>query len=62
MAEILPMRAPAHYLRVDLRDPPEAEYWLTVLDCERGQLQAALDAVGSDALEVRRWLEGRRRA
>jgi hypothetical protein len=56
MADSLPMRAPAHYLRVDLRDPAEAEYWLVVFDCERTRLEAAIRAVGSDALEVRRWL------
>jgi hypothetical protein len=56
MAEQQPMRAPVHYLRVDLRDPAEAEYWLVVFDCERTRLEAAIMAVGSDALEVRRWL------
>ena len=61
MAEVLPMRAPAHYLRVSMEDPAEAEYWLVVLDCERGQLEAALAAVGSDALEVQRWLRNRPR-
>jgi hypothetical protein len=50
------MRAPAHYLRVDLRDPAEAEYWLVVFDCARARLEAALAAVGSDALDVQRWL------
>jgi hypothetical protein len=52
------MRAPVHYLRVDLDDPAEAEYWLVVLDCERARLEAALGAVGRDALEVRAWLQG----
>jgi hypothetical protein len=56
MAEQLAMRAPAHYLRVDLRDPAEAEYWLVVFDCPRARLEAALEAVGSDALDVQRWL------
>lgn len=50
------MRAPAHYLRIDLSDPAEAEYWLVVLDCERQRLEAALAAVGQDALDVQRWL------
>jgi hypothetical protein len=54
------MRAPAHYLRVNLDDPAEAEYWLIVLDCERGQLEAALALVGSDALDVQRWLHAQR--
>jgi hypothetical protein len=62
MADTVPMRAPAHYLRIDLSDPAEAEYWLTVLDCERARLEAALDAVGRDALDVRRWLQGARPA
>jgi hypothetical protein len=60
MAEMVLLRAPAHYLRVDLSDPAEAEYWLVVMDCERERLEAALAAVGCDALEVQRWL-GRRR-
>jgi hypothetical protein len=50
------MRAPAHYLRVDLRDPAEAEYWLVVFDCPRARHEAALEAVGRDALDVQRWL------
>jgi hypothetical protein len=50
------LRAPAHYLRVDLSDPAEAEYWLVVMDCERSHLEAAIAAVGRDALDVRRWL------
>jgi len=56
MADSMQMRAPAHYLRVALDDPAEAEYWLVVMDCERARLEAALAAVGSDALEVQRWL------
>jgi len=60
MADSQSMRAPAHYLRVNLDDPAEAEYWLTVLDCERGQLEAALATVGSDALDVQRWLHAQR--
>ena len=56
MADSLPMRAPVHYLRVDLEDPAEAEYWLVVLDCDRHRLESALAAVGSDALDVQRWL------
>jgi hypothetical protein len=59
MADSLPMRAPAHYLRVDLGDPAEAEYWLVVFDCERTRLEAAIAAVGSDAHDVRAWLSGR---
>jgi len=57
MADPNPMRAPAHYLRVNLCDPAEAEYWQVVFDCGRERLEAALDAVGRDALDVRRWLE-----
>jgi hypothetical protein len=60
MADSQSMRAPAHYLRVNLDDPAEAEYWLIVLDCERGQLEAALAMVGSDALDVQRWLHAQR--
>ena len=56
MADSVRMRAPAHYLRVDLEDPAEAEYWLVVLDCDRARAEAALAAVGNDALEVQRWL------
>ena len=50
------MRAPVHYLRVDLRDPAEAEYWLVVFDCERATLERALASVGADALDVQRWI------
>jgi hypothetical protein len=56
MADSLHMRAPSHYLRVDLEDPAEAEYWLVVLDCDRARAEAAIAAVGRDALEVQRWL------
>ena len=59
MADVSPMRAPAHYLRVNLDDPAEAEYWLVVLDCGRATLEAALASVGNDALDVQRWLEAR---
>jgi hypothetical protein len=51
------MKAPAHYLRVDLDDPGEAEYWQVVLDAPRARLEAAMAAVGRDALEVRAWLQ-----
>jgi hypothetical protein len=60
MADSQSMRAPAHYLRVNLDDPAEAEYWLIVLDCVRGLLVAALATVGSDALDVQRWLHAQR--
>lgn len=56
----VPMKAPRHYLRVDLADAGEAEYWLVVLDATRAQLEAALAAVGRDAQDVRAWLEARR--
>jgi len=59
MADTSPMRAPVHYLRVSLDDPAEAEYWLVVLDCERATLEAALATVGSDAIDVQRWLGAR---
>ena len=56
MADSLQMRAPVHYLRVNLEDPAEAEYWLVVFDCERTRLEAAILAVGRDALDVQHWL------
>ena len=59
MAEAVKMKAPAHYLRVDLDDPGEAEYWVVVLDAPRQQLEAAVAAVGRDALEVQRWIQQR---
>jgi hypothetical protein len=57
MAQQVRMKAPAHYLRVNLEDPAEAEYWLVVLDAPRAALEAAVAAVGRDALDVRAWLE-----
>jgi hypothetical protein len=54
------MKAPAHYLRVDLDDAGEAEYWQVVLDAPRWQLEAAIAAVGRDALDVRAWLQAGR--
>ena len=60
MVDHVRMKAPAHYLRVDLEDAGEAEYWLVVLDATRAQVEAAVRAVGRDALEVRAWLERRR--
>ena len=59
MADDSPMRAPAHYLRVNLDDPAEAEYWLVVLDCERATLERAVASVGADALDVQRWIGAR---
>ena len=56
------MRAPTHYLRVDLSDPAEAEYWLVVLDTTRRTLEQALAAVGPDLWDVRAFLQGRRGA
>jgi hypothetical protein len=60
MADHVRMKAPAHYLRVDLADAGEAEYWQVVLDATRAQVEAAVAAVGGDALDVRAWLEARR--
>jgi hypothetical protein len=57
MGETVKMKAPAHYLRVDLDDPGEAEYWQVVLDAPRPQLEAAIVAVGRDAHDVRGWLQ-----
>jgi hypothetical protein len=59
MADSVHMRAPAHYLRVDLEDPAEAEYWLVVLDCDRARAEAAIAEVGRDARDVRAWLRQR---
>ena len=56
MSDDLTMRAPSHYLRVDLRDPAEAEYWLVVLDAPRRQIEEALASVGPDALDVAAYL------
>jgi len=56
MADSVHMRAPVHYLRVNLEDPAEAEYWLVVLDCDRARAEAAIAAVGHDAQDVRAWL------
>ena len=50
------LRAPTHYLIVDLDDPGEAEYWQLVLDAPRDRIEAAIAAVGRDANEVRRQL------
>ena len=58
MAEPVPMKAAAHYLRVDLADPAEAEYWLVVLDVPRARLEDAVRAVGRDALDVQAFLRG----
>jgi hypothetical protein len=58
VAEHVPMKAPVHYLRVDLDDPGEAEYWLVVLDAPRARLEEAVRSVGRDALEVQAWLRG----
>ncbi len=53
MCESVQMRAPAHYLRVDLADDAEAEYWMVVFDTTRNRLEAALASVGCDAMDVR---------
>ena len=50
------MRAPAHYLRVDLSDPAEAEYWLVVLDATRDELERAVACAGAELWNVRDWL------
>jgi hypothetical protein len=50
------MRAPANYLRVNLDDPAEAEYWSVVLDAPAARIAEALRAVGSHAADVRDWL------
>ena len=50
------MRAPAHYLRVDLADDAEVEYWMVVFDTTRSRLEAAVARVGCDAVDVRAYL------
>jgi hypothetical protein len=52
MAGTTQMRAPSHYLRVDLGEAAEAEYWMVVFDATREQLESAVSAVGCDALDV----------
>lgn len=61
MAQAVQMRAPAHYLRVDLEDPAEREYWLVVLDASPEALQRAVAAVGANLWDVRDWLQGQAR-
>ena len=56
MGGSLQLRAPTHYLRVDLNDPAEAEYWLLVLDATRSQIETAVAAVGRDARDVHDYL------
>jgi hypothetical protein len=57
------IRAPTNYLRVDLDDPAEAEYWLIVLDAARPQVEEAVVSVGRDARDVAAFLrESRFRA
>lgn len=57
MGEQTQMRAPKHYLRVDLSDPAEAEYWVVVMDAPRTRLEEALALVGADAIAVRSHLQ-----
>jgi hypothetical protein len=56
MAERVCMKAPAHYLRVNLDDPGEAEYWQVVLDAPRARLEQAVATVGRDARDVDAYL------
>jgi hypothetical protein len=60
MGNSLQMRAPTHYLRVDLHDPAEAEYWLLVLDATREQVETAVASVGRDARDVCACLQAQR--
>lgn len=57
MGEQVEMRAPKNYLRVDLSDAAEAEYWLVVMDTSRARLELALATVGADAIDVRHFLQ-----
>lgn len=60
MAQAVQMRAPAHYMRVDLGDPAELEYWLVVLDVGAADLRRAVDAAGPELWNVRAWLSASR--
>ena len=60
MGSSLQLRAPTHYLRVDLDDPAEAEYWLLVLDATRQQVESAVASVGRDARDVHGYLQSLR--
>jgi hypothetical protein len=57
MGERWTMRAPTNYLRVDLADDAEVEYWVLVLDVPRARLEAAVRRVGCDAEAVRDFLQ-----
>ncbi|MCX7041668.1 MAG: DUF3606 domain-containing protein [Gammaproteobacteria bacterium] len=57
MGNGIEMRAPKHYLRVDLSDPAEAEYWEVVMDASRARLEQAMALVGEDAIAVRSHLQ-----
>ena len=59
MGEQWTIRGPTNYLKVDLADPAEAEYWLLVLDVPRWQLENAVRSVGCDAEAVREYLQSR---
>jgi hypothetical protein len=60
MGNSLQLRAPTHYLRVDLNDPAEAEYWLLILDATRPQIETAIASVGRDARDVHAHLQSLR--
>jgi CheY-like chemotaxis protein len=54
-------RPPRERSRIDLHGTPEIiRYWTTDLCCTEAQLRAAVDAVGVDSEEVRRYLRVRR--
>lgn len=59
MGEQWMLRGPTNYLRVDLADPAEAEYWLLVLDVSRWRLEDAIRSVGCDAEAIREYLKSR---
>jgi hypothetical protein len=61
MGEQCEMRAPAHYLQVNLDDSAEAEYWSVVLDVDREKLIEAVVRVGTDARDVGAYLRAGRR-
>jgi hypothetical protein len=43
--------------QIDPHDSLEIRYWATMLHCMEAELQAALDAVGPNTDDVRKYLE-----
>lgn len=51
------IRNPLDKRRIDINDPAEVANWCEALGCTEAQLRAAVQAVGTSAAKVRRWLE-----